>query len=79
MSEKLDERPIFNLEKANLGIKRACEAFDELELTLTERFWVCHCLVKAVSGLLGRKYSELEEMMREKHPEIAEKAEKPAE
>lgn len=55
----MEDKPIFDKAKADLGIKMACEQFDKLGLTLVERFWACHCILQAASGLLGEKYSEL--------------------
>lgn len=54
-----DERPIFDHKKASEGIKMACKAFDELDLTLFERWWAAHCIVISASGMLGEKYTEL--------------------
>ena len=63
MADRYGEMPVFDKGKADLGIHEACAAFDRLELTLTERFFVVHCLDSALRGILGEKYDELARVM----------------
>jgi len=81
MGEKRDlsEAPVFDVERANEGIRKACQAFDDLDMTLSERFWACHCILAAASSMLGSKYAEIVDMMREKYPELYVEEDGPAE
>ena len=78
----MDDR-VFDLETVHEAIHRVCDVFDELEMTLDERFYTLHSLATSAAALLGRKYNELAEMIERDYPDLAEKAreneEKPAE
>ena len=60
--------PVFDKGKADLGIHMACEQFDKLGLTLTERWWVCRCIGKAAAAMLGERFVELAEMLDSSEP-----------
>ena len=57
----MDEKPVFSIERANEGISAACEAFDSLDLTLTERWWAAKSVEIAARKILGDKFAELAE------------------
>ena len=51
------------VEKAINGM---CGVFDELGLTLSERFYASHCVAVSAAAMLGEKYSDLAAMVEEK-------------
>ena len=63
---------VFDKEKVDQGIHETCEVFDKLGLNILERWWVCHSIVTAASGLMGRKYEELKSEIVEIMPEVKE-------
>ena len=64
----MGDRPVFDKGKADLGIHMACEQFDKLGLTLTERWWVCRCIGKASAAMLGERFVELAEGLDSSEP-----------
>lgn len=78
----MDDR-VFSLEVVHEAISRVCAVFDDMEMTLSERFYVLHCLATSAAAMLGMKYSEFAEIVERDYPELAEKArendEEPAE
>jgi len=57
----MEDKPVFDKAKTDLGIQMACEKMDSLGLTLFERWWVAHCIEVAARGLLGEALDRLVE------------------
>lgn len=78
----MDDR-VLSVEVVQEAIKMVCSVFDDMGMTLSERFYTAHCIATSASAMLGEKYSELAEAIERDHPKIAEKAheneEEPAE
>lgn len=62
----MEDRPLFDIERTDEGIAAACDCFDELGLTLFERFWASFHIAIAALHILGISIGEL----REKYPEL---------
>jgi len=63
--EDMADKPVFSPAKCDLGIQMACEQFDKLGLTMTERFHVAYSLAVAAAAGLGKSLKELADMYNE--------------
>lgn len=64
----MEDRPLFDRERVDGAIAAVCDRFDELGLTLFERFWVSFHIALAALHVMGLGMEEL----REKYPELFE-------
>lgn len=65
----MEDRPVFDYVTVNRAVEGVCDLFDELGLTLFERFYAAHAVAVAASGLLGENYAELSRKLEEKPAE----------
>lgn len=65
----MEDRPVFDHAAVHEAVGRVCDLFDEMELTLFERFYVAHAVAVSASGLLGESYAELARKLEEEPAE----------
>ena len=49
----MEEAPVFDHEKVQVGIECVCESMDYVGLTLFERWWVAYHIEKSAAAMLG--------------------------
>lgn len=57
------EKPLFDKERFDLGIKLVCDAFDEAGLTMVERFRASYILAASSASMMGFEVDELAAML----------------
>jgi len=60
------DKPVFDAGKINEAISSVCGLFDEMELSLAERWWVVRHIEAAARKMMGEN---LEKFL-EEHPEL---------